>query len=119
MHVNRLNIDSDVYGKNFLEIKDFSADRDFNKFELEYIQEFSPFYVFCKLPIESISNIQTLGRLGFEFIELQIREQANLRKQFPTFKPYKLEEVTLEKDLESILEIAANTFEHDRFSVDP
>ena len=119
MHIIRSDIESDTYGKNFLEIKDFFSDADFVKFERGYIEEFNPFYVFCKIPIENIADIQTLGKLGFEFIELQIREQANLRKPFPEFKPYKLVEVTTEKDLHSVLEIAANTFEHDRFSVDP
>src|ERR1039458_5724952 len=119
MQINRIDIDSDIYGKNFLEIVDFSAQADFDDFEHRYIKEYNPFYVSCKVPIENIGDIQALGKLGFEFIEVQIREQINLRKLFAIYKPYRLEEVTSENDLENILVIAANTFAHDRFSVDP
>jgi len=119
MHINKIEIDSKIFGKNFLEIRDFSNDVDFKEFEKGYIKEYNPYYVLCKIPLENIREIQSIGRYGFEFIEFQLREKANLRKLFPVFKPYKMELVTTSDDLEIVLEIAATTFEHDRFSVDP
>ena len=84
MHVNRIDIDSDAYGRNFLEIREYSDTADFNQFEQEYISKYHPFYVFSKIPVEDIRLINALGRNGFEFIEFQIREQLNLKKaDFP------------------------------------
>ena len=119
MHINKIDIDSKIFGKNFLEIRDFSNDVDFKEFEQGYIKEYNPYYVSCKIPLENISEIQHIGHHGFEFIEFQLREKANLRKLFPVFKPYKMELVSTDEDLETVLGIAATTFEHDRFSVDP
>ena len=119
MYISRIDIDSNIYGKNFLDIKEYSTEVDFNKFEENYRLEFSPFYVSCKLPLESIREIQALGRYGFEFSEFQIRERLNLIKKFPVYKPYQMEIVNSESDLADILEIASNTFEHDRFTTDP
>ena len=119
MHVVRVEIDSDAYGRNFLDIKDFSTDVNFGKFEEEYIRQYDPFYVSCKVHLEDIREIQALGHLGFEFIEFQIREQLNLKKTYPVFKPYKMEVVSSNEDLQEVLAIAAETFEHDRFTADP
>ena len=119
MHISKIEIDSQVYSKVFLDIKDYDSNLNFIEFENNYIEEYNPFYVSCKIPIENISDIQLLTKNGFEFIEFQIREQLKLRKTFPEIKPYKLELVETEDDLQKILEIASSTFEHDRFTIDP
>ncbi len=119
MHTIRIDIDSDVFGKDFLEIKDFDPNTGFADFESGYVRDLSPYYVFCKIPVEWISDIQALERYGFEFIEFQVREQLTLKKEpYPVFKPYVFEEAA-EADLPAIYDIAATTFEHDRFTIDP
>jgi hypothetical protein len=117
-----LNVtDSKVFGKNFLEINEFSRDEDFIQFEKDYLGENHPFYVAVKIPIEDLPDIHFLEKMGFNFIETQIRETLRLKNSYNpiAFYPYKLEQVTDESDLDAVLEIASNTFRHDRFSLDP
>ena len=119
MHVNRIDIDSNAYGRNFLELKEYTDSNDFGSFEREYIERYDPFYVFCKMGVEQISQINTLIGNGFGFIEYQIREQLKLKKvPYPIFNPYQMELAT-DDDMDEIIDIAETTFEHDRFSIDP
>lgn len=115
------SIDSTISGLTFLDIADFDPETDFKLVEKKYIREFNPFYVSVKLPVEQVNNIQILESYGFNFIEFQIRETLRLRKEFDhlNFSPYKLEPVTSKSDLETVLSIAADTFRHDRYTVDP
>lgn len=114
-------IESKVFGKNFLEIKEFSRNEDFTRFEKDYLGKYNPFYVAVKIPIENLNDIHALEKIGFNFIETQIKEILRLKKPLNPFSfyPYKLEQVSNESDLDAVLEIAANTFKHDRFSLDP
>lgn len=113
--------DSKVFGKNFLEIKDFSYDVNFTEFEKEYLDKYDPFYVAIKLPIENLAEIHCLEKYGFHFIETQIREILKFKKSFSpvAFFPYEMELISTQADLDTVLEIAGDTFRHDRFSVDP
>ncbi|MFA6403649.1 MAG: hypothetical protein WCX31_18790 [Salinivirgaceae bacterium] len=121
MEVVKNEIDSKVFGKTFLEIKGFSYDKDFVQFENAYINEYNPFYVSLKVPIENLEDIHSLEKNGFNFIETQIRETLRLKKIYDHFNfyPYKIEQVSNESDLQTVLDIASNTFKHDRFSLDP
>lgn len=114
-------IDSAVFGSNFLEIQNFSCDADFSEFEQEYVEKFNPYYVSVKIPVENLGEIHFLERSGFSFIEIQIRETLRLKRLFASnaFSPYKIELVTNESDLYAVLDIASNTFRHDRFTMDP
>ena len=121
MEILRNYVDSVVFGKNFLEIQNFSSAVNFPEFEKEYLKKFNPYYVAAKLPIENLEEVHHLEEYGFSFIETQIRGTLRLKSLLNpiTFSPYKLEQITTESDLNSILEIATNTFHHDRFSMDP
>jgi len=115
------NIDSAAFGRNFLEIRNFSCNADFSEFEQEYVKRFNPYYVAVKIPVENLEEIHFLEKSGFSFIEIQIRETLRLKRPFTSnaFSPYKIELVTNETDLNSVLDIASNTFRHDRFTMDP
>lgn len=120
MKAERIEIDSKVLGGNVLAISDFDPETDFAEFERRYVEEFHPVYVSCKIPLERISEIQMLESQGFGLIESQIRASVKLRKMHDVSRfPYDFEPVTREEDLAGILEIAATTFVHDRFSMDP
>ena len=120
MKAERIEIDSKVLGGNVLAISDFDPAIEFAEFEQRYVEEFTPFYVSCKIPLERISEIQILESQGFGLIEGQIRASVKLRKMHDISRfPYDFEPVTREEDLTSVLEIAETTFTHDRFSIDP
>ena len=61
MHINKVEIDSQAFGKNFLEIRDYDSSADFGVFEAGYIKEYTPFYVSCKIPIENIKDMNIEG----------------------------------------------------------
>jgi hypothetical protein len=121
MRVNKVDIDSIILGKTFLEIINFSDEVDFLQFEDKYKEEFNPFYVMCKIPIENINSIHALEKNGFNFIEFQIREVLKLKNRFNpiSFEPYRLEPVLTHEDLNQVLTIASETFKHDRFTAEP
>lgn len=120
MKVVKNIIDSKILGRDFLDIVEFSMDEDFNKLEEKYIEENNPLYVSVKIPIENLSNIQFMETHGFSFIEIQIRETLRLNKSFDhiIFTPYKIEPVKSESDLDSVISIASETFNHDRYTLD-
>lgn len=120
MKVDLIEVDSKVLGGNVLAINDFDPEIDFAKFEQDYVEDFSPIYVSCKIPLERISEVQILENQGFGLIEAQIRASVKLRKMHDVSRfSYDFEPVTREEDLTSVLEIAGTTFAHDRFSTDP
>jgi hypothetical protein len=118
--VERLGIDSVVLGGNVLSIQDFDPAADFAAFESGYVGKYGPVYVSCRLPMESLTGIHALEAAGFRLIETQIRSSMKLRKQFDVSGfPYHFESVSSETELAPVLDIAASTFTHDRFFVDP
>ena len=120
MKVDLVEIDSRVFGRNVLAINDLDPQADFATFERDYVGRFNPVYVSCKVPLERVTDTHVLERHGFNLIECQIRSCIKLRKPFDVsaFGQYAFEQVIREEDLPEILEIAATTFVHDRFSMD-
>lgn len=120
MKVELSEIDSRVFGRSVLAIHDLDPAADFAAFERDYVERFNPVYVACKVPLERVADTHVLERHGFNLIECQIRSAIKLRKPFDVsaFRQYEFERVTREEDLAEVLEIAATTFVHDRFSID-
>lgn len=120
MKVSVVPVDTQVLGGAVLSIDDFDAHTDFSAFESDYVRTHDPVYVSCKLPMERVAQAHMLEAAGFRVIECQIRSSINLaaRVELPSLS-YRFERVTREEDLAPVLEIAARSFTHDRFSVDP
>lgn len=119
MKIKHIEIDSRVFGRNVLAIEDFDPNGDFAAFERQYVEDFHPVYVSCKIPLERIADTHMLERNGFNLIECQIRSFIRLRKPYDV-SPFKYDflPVTREEELGEVLEIAASTFTHDRFKMD-
>lgn len=120
MRVTLVPVDSQVLGGNVLAIDDFDPTAEFARFEDAYLEAYRPLYVSCKVPLQRIEDVHRLERRGFNLIECQIRTSINLRAalRIPPV-PYAFARVKTEEELAPVLEIAASTFGHDRFSVDP
>jgi hypothetical protein len=70
--------------------------------------------------MEQLTAIHMLEVAGFRMMECQLRAEVSVRKPHPVEAfPYDFAAVETERDLESVLAIAARTFVHDRFSIDP
>ncbi len=120
VRVTPLAIDAEVLGYPALALEDLSADDDLAAAEAAYCRTYRPGYVSCKLPIARVAEIHALERLGFRFIECQLTTELRLRRPVPVAAlPYRFERVTDAAALDAVLEIAGETFECDRFRLDP
>lgn len=120
MDIEILKIDSSIINRNVLEIKSYSPKINFSSFEQDYIYQYNPMYVICKIPTEEIKNIHYLESQGFNFIESQCRFSLRLTKKYDISKyNYALLEGTTDYHLMEALDIAGTTFSADRYSIDP
>ena len=120
MGVERMDIDSLVFGREVLDIHDFDPAADFAAFERAYREQYNPGYVCAKVPMDRTSEIHALEEAGFRLSECQLRIGINLRKPYDTAAfPYDFEQVTREEDLAEVVEIAGETFVYNRFYLDP
>lgn len=120
MKATLVPVDSEVLQGNVLAIEDYDADADFASFEVQYLEQYHPVYVSCKIELDRIGDVHSIEEQGFRLIECQVRTVLNLRAatRIPAV-PYAFEKVTGERELEAVLEVVESAFEHDRFSVDP
>ncbi|BDU78687.1 hypothetical protein [Mesoterricola sediminis] len=117
----RIPIDSDVLGRNVVALTIPEPAPGFRAFEADYVAQFDPGYAYAKVPLASIPLIHGLESEGFQWIECQIQSSVRLRRPFDVsaFPGYAFEQVEREEDLAEVLDIAASTFTHDRWSIDP
>jgi hypothetical protein len=114
-------VDSAVLGRTVLDLRGVQEGTDFSAFEGQYRAKHDPSYVVCKLPAEELAAIHLLEDHGFRFIEFQMRLRGTIKKAYDhSAFGYTYTPVTGHgPDLDAILEIAGEIFEHDRFSRDP
>ena len=121
MNVEPIHIDSQVLGRCVLSLQELNPSLPFKDFETAYLKEHDPGYVYCKVPLERMPDVHFLESQGFNLIECQIKFSVKLLKPYDLnpFQGYIYEPVEREEDLEVVLGIAAETFTHDRWRVDP
>lgn len=113
-------IDSNIFGNVFADIKDFDSDIDFSRFETEYLASMKPFYCLVKLPCSNISAAHILEKYGFRFIEFQLKYKnipENYEDELETLG-YAYSEVVSLPDLNEVINIATTTFDNDRIRID-
>ena len=74
------NLDSVAFGKNILKIENIDISVNFNDFEDRYIKEYSPLYVYARIPIEDLQKIHYLENCGFNYVETQFKMKKRLSK---------------------------------------
>ena len=119
MHAVPLTIESAIWGRKVLALEDCLPGDDFAAVETEYLRAFQPVYVSCKVPLACYHVIHALECWGFHFIECQFRCALKIpaRDLLAAF-PYRFEEVKTPEALQTVLEIAGETFTADRYSID-
>src|SRR5438105_4094737 len=107
MEVKKLDIDSEVLARSVLEISDYNNGEDFASFEREFVRQYDPLYVTCKIGVEDIVKIHDIEAQDFRFLEVQMRLRGSLHKLYDVSGyDYNYAPVTEERDLEDVLEIA-------------
>jgi hypothetical protein len=119
MRVEHIEIDSAVFGRNVLALKDLTPADDLAAEETRYIQQFRPAYVSCRVPLEELATVHRLEQHGFQFIECQIRSTIRFTQDYDVSRyPYEYQRVTTLEVLDEVLDIASRTVVHDRFTMD-
>jgi hypothetical protein len=120
MKVERIDVDTRVFGGCVLAIHDLEPGATFAAFERSYVVEHNPIYVSCKVPMEHLAGVHYLEQAGFNLIECQIKSAIKLRRPYDVSAyHYDFLEITREEDLIDVVDIAGTTFIHDRISLDP
>jgi len=120
MQISVNPIDSRVFRRTVLDLRDVAVGEDLTQIERDYLVRYDPIYVCCKMPIGLISGIHALEEVGFRFVEYQLQMSCHVNNPYDVSGyPYRFERVTTEDSLAPILEIASTAFCDDRFSIDP
>jgi hypothetical protein len=119
MKANLIPVDSAVWGRNVLSLSDIGADDDLAAGEAAYVAEHQPAYVSVRLPLEELATIHRFERLGFSFMECQLRIAMRFKADFDVSRHgYEYQRVTTAAELDDVLQIARAAIVHDRFSID-
>ena len=119
MEIVHLDIDTEVFGGNVLQIHGFAPSDDFAAFERTYTEKYHPVYVVCRIRGEDLAAVHFLEGQGFRYVDFAMELLTMIRqKDVSRYPEYRCAEV-LDDDLEQVLEIAGSTFTHDRVTRDP
>jgi ribosomal protein S18 acetylase RimI-like enzyme len=122
MRIERIDIDSEVLSGTVLELAGVAETVEpdaFAELERQYVATYQPLYVGCKVPLSEISTIHMLEEHGFRFVEVQFQTTYKIRERYDLSQhPYEYRPAE-EADLAALEQLVAETFNHDRYSVDP
>jgi hypothetical protein len=119
MKATLIPVDSAIWGRNVLSLSEIDPCDDLSAAEAAYIAEHRPAYVSVRLPLEDLAGIHCFERLGFSFMECQLRIAMRFKTDFDVSRyGYEYQRVTALEELEEVLQIACAAIVHDRFSID-
>lgn len=121
MRAIKEEIDSIAFKAGVLKLEDIDVNIRFDEFEKKYIKEYSPKYVYSRINIENISQINYLENNGFNFIETQFKMTKRLTDLYDMsvfHDEFRLEKVDDEKDLEQIYALSDKIMKVDRVLID-
>lgn len=115
-----LEIDSRILGISTWSLSNVTESDDFAAALNTVFEKSRVSYVTCKIAADQLSMVHAAERVGFCFVETQFRTILRLNKTYDISKyPYEYIRVDTQDELDKVLEIAASSIEHDRFSRDP
>ncbi|MFM7036828.1 MAG: hypothetical protein ACKO2L_03820 [Planctomycetaceae bacterium] len=120
MQTERIEIDSQIWGRSVLCILSFNTADDFHRSEADYIARHAPAYVYSSVELSDVPRIEYLSHAGFSPVDCQLLLKTSFRRRFDT-STYGLSyhQVVTQTQLDEVLSIAAQLDFNDRFSRDP
>jgi len=128
MEIKKIPWDSEIIGKNVIEIVFDKKDMDNLDTSLKCIsadaEKYKPYMSVVKLDILNIKAIHSFEDLGFRFIETQFKMSKKITKKLSSLSYGGLEFVKIAKDdssgmIDEVYDIAKSSFDSDRFYIDP
>jgi len=119
MQTERLDIDSQVWGRSVLCITSFNTTDHFKSHEAQFIAQHAPAYVYTSVSVTDLARIEYLTKAGFTPVDCQLLLHVSFRRQFDTStRKLCYRQVVTHPDLEEVLGIASELDFSDRFSRD-
>ncbi len=120
-HVTVNEIDSSIFGKRVLDIRNFDSSTDIAALEAGSILPLQPWYVCCKIPSSDCAGIHLLESAGFRYVETQLVLSFRVKSLYPSnpFPQYIFEEVCDHETLSRVIDIATSSIIDDRIANDP
>lgn len=122
MKVEVLTTESAVLGGTVLHLSEWKSASELIEAEPQWISEYHPIYVICKVSSTDLATVQTLEQAGFGFSEFRIYSQLHLQNDYTgyeTFYPYKLMQLTEKEQLKQAQKLLLKNRPDDRFFHDP
>lgn len=120
MQTERIEIDSQLWGRSVLNIRSVSTTDDFQALEADYIARHAPAYVYSAVELADVPRIEFLSHAGFSPIDCQLLLRVSFRRQFDTSAHgLSYRQVVTQTQLDEVLSIASELDFNDRFSRDP
>lgn len=122
MKAEVLSTESAVLGGTVLQLSEWKTSSELVEAEPQWISEYHPLYVFCKVSSTDLEAVQTLEQAGFGFSEFRIYSQLHLQNDYTgyeAFYPYKLMQLTEKEQLKQAQKLLLKYRPDDRFFHDP
>lgn len=122
MKVEVLTTESAVLCGTVLHLSDWKTAAELIASEPQWIAEYQPLYVFCKVSSTNLEAVQTLEQAGFGFSEFRIYSQLHIQKDYigyEAFYPYKLIQLVEKEQLKQAQKLLLKNRPDDRFFYDP
>lgn len=114
-------IDSRIFNKCVLDIRNFTSATDITALEKEAILPLQPWYVCCKVSSSDCASIHLLESAGFRYVETQLVLSFRVKPLYPSnpFPQYVFEEVVDQDTLARVVALATASIVDDRIANDP
>lgn len=122
MKLDMLSTESAILGGTVIQLSEWKSAAELVAAEPQWISEYHPLYVFCKVSSTDLGAVQTLEQAGFGFSEFRIYSQLHIQKDYSgyeAFYPYKLIQLVEKEQLKQAQKLLLNNRPDDRFFHDP
>lgn len=122
MKMEVLTTESAVLGGAVIQLCGWKTATELVETEPQWISQFHPIYVFCKISSTDLGAVQTLEQAGFGFSEFRIYSQLHIQKDYTgyeAFYPYRLVQLGDTSHLKQARKLLLTNRPDDRFFHDP
>lgn len=123
MIIKKLEIESEILGRNVLHLEDLEDSQDFASVEASIVAEHAPFYVQSIIDASDLKLIHSMEAAGFRYVEFRLRKQLDINSFHSVnelaYFPYVIKSIRDEENFVKAQEILQQSQQDDRFSRDP
>lgn len=123
MKITKLEIESNILGRNIYRLDEFGDSSMFVQEEASIIEDYKPFYLQCMVDAGEIETIHSMEDAGFRIVEFRYRKKLDLNSFYKvnqlSYYPYVIRHISEEEDYNAAASLVSSQKADDRFSRDP